>query len=88
MMALGALRAIREAGLRVPQDIAVIGFDGVSFSALSSPSLSTVSQPISMLGEEATRTLIYLLENDVPQALYKILPVELVVRESSAKIVR
>jgi LacI family transcriptional regulator len=87
LMALGAIRAIREAGLRVPQDIAVIGFDGVPFSALSSPSLSTISQPIGMLGEEATRTLIYLLENDVPQALYKILPVELVVRESTSEIV-
>ena len=86
-MALGAIRAIREAGLRVPQDIAVIGFDGVPFSALSSPSLSTISQPIGLLGEEATRTLIYLLENDVPQALYKILPVELVVRESTSGIV-
>ena len=87
MMALGALRAIREAGLRVPQDIAVIGFDGVPFSAVSNPPLSTISQPIGMLGEEATRTLIYLLENDVPQALYKILPVELVVRESTSKTV-
>jgi len=88
MMALGALRAIREAGLRVPQDIAVIGFDGVPFAALSTPSLSTVSQPIGALGEEATRTLIYLLENDVPQALYRILPVELVERESTSRTVR
>jgi DNA-binding LacI/PurR family transcriptional regulator len=84
MMALGAMRAIREAGLRVPEDIAIIGFDDVPFAALSNPPLSTVRQPVGALGEEATKNLIYLLENDVPQALYKILPVELVVRESTA----
>ena len=85
MMGLGALRAIREAGHRVPDDIAVIGFDGIPFSGLFNPPLSTVSQPIMTLGEAATQTLIYLLDNTVPQAMYRILPVELVIRESTAK---
>ena len=85
MMALGALRAIREAGFQVPHDIAVIGFDDVPFSAVFSPPLSTISQPIDLLGEEATQTLIHLLNNAVPDALYKTLPVELVIRESTAR---
>lgn len=84
MMALGALRAIREAGLRVPQDVAVIGFDNVPFAALSNPSLSTISQPIGQLGEESTSMLIDLLEQAPAQPMSKILPVELVMRESTA----
>jgi LacI family transcriptional regulator len=87
IMALGAMRAIREAGLRVPQDIAVIGFDGVPYGAISNPPLSTISQPIDLLGEETARTLTYVLDNDVPHALYKILPVALVVRESTSRTV-
>ncbi len=87
MMALGAIRAIREAGFLVPQDIAVIGFDDVPFSAVFSPPLSTISQPIDLLGEEATQTLIHLLDNAVPGGLYKTLPVELVIRESTARMV-
>lgn len=87
MMALGALRAIREAGLQVPKDIAVIGFDGVPYAALSNPPLSTISQPIGLLGQETTKVLIDLLENNPSQATHKILPVELVVRESTARSV-
>jgi DNA-binding LacI/PurR family transcriptional regulator len=83
-MALGALRAIREAGLQVPYDVAVIGFDDVPFSALSTPTLSTIRQPISLLGEETTTMLINHLESGSNQAVSKILPVELVVRESTA----
>jgi LacI family transcriptional regulator len=86
MMALGALRAIREAGLRVPYDIAVIGFDDVPFASLSTPPLSTISQPIGLLGEETTAMLIDLLENTPPQPMFKILPVELVVRDSTMMV--
>jgi LacI family transcriptional regulator len=88
MMALGALRAIREAGLDVPKDIAVIGFDGVPYAALSNPPLSTISQPIGLLGAETTKALIDLLENDPPEVTHKVLPVELVVRESTARTVK
>jgi len=88
MMAFGAIRAIREAGLRVPDDIALVGFDGVPMAAVSDPPLSTINQPIGKLGEETTQTLIYVLENKVPHALYKILPVELIVRESSRRTIR
>jgi len=85
MIALGALRAIHEAGLRVPQDVAVIGFDGIPFAALANPPLSTIRQPIELLGIETTQMLIDLLEAVTSQASHKILPVELVVRESSLR---
>jgi LacI family transcriptional regulator len=86
MSAVGAMRAIREAGLKVPGDIAVIGFDNISFAGMSTPSLSTISQPIKEMGAEATKTLVYVLQNKPPHPMYKILPLELVVRESTTKV--
>jgi LacI family transcriptional regulator len=88
MSAIGAMRAIRDAGLSIPEDIALIGFDNISLAGISIPPLSTISQPIGMLGAEATKTLVYVLENKPPHPMYKILPVELVVRESTAKSVQ
>jgi len=86
MIAIGALRAIREAGLEVPHDIAVIGFDDISFAAMAHPPLSTIRQPITMIGAETTRELIEYLEQDEPEIQNVVLPVELVVRESSVKV--
>ena len=86
MMALGAMRAIREAGMDVPRDIAVIGFDDIPYAALSTPPLSTIRQPISLIGAETARVLIEFLEHDEPTPSHTMLPVELVVRESSVRI--
>lgn len=81
-MAVGALRALREANLRVPEDVAVIGFDDMPFAARTTPSLSTIRQPIQRSGELATETLIDMIQH--PQATTRrvILPTELVVRAS------
>jgi LacI family transcriptional regulator len=85
MIALGAMRAIREAGLDVPSDIAVIGFDDIPFAVMSQPPLSTIRQPISLIGAETTRELIEYLEHDEPEVQQKVLPVELIVRESTLR---
>ena len=86
MMALGAMRAIREAGLKVPDDVAVIGFDDIPFAAVASPPLSTVRQPISYIGEQTVRALIETLEQNLEAPIHEVLPTELVVRESSRRI--
>jgi LacI family transcriptional regulator len=85
IMAVGALKVIREAGLQVPQDVALVGFDDVPvFSALQ-PALTTVRQPIEQMGSMAADLLLNLLQ-DPPSAdapAHKIvLPARLVVRES------
>jgi LacI family transcriptional regulator len=85
IMAVGALKVIREAGLQVPQDVALVGFDDVPvFSALQ-PALTTVRQPIEQMGSMAADLLLNLLQ-DPPNAdapAHKIvLPARLVVRES------
>jgi LacI family transcriptional regulator len=62
-MALGSLRGLREQGLRVPNDIAVAGFDGIPMSAFATPSLTTVDVPISRLGEAAVERLLQAIED-------------------------
>lgn len=61
-MAVGALQALREVGLRVPDDVALIGFDGLVDDVVAQWSLSTVVQPVADLGREAVRTLLRLIE--------------------------
>lgn len=82
-MAVGALHALREAGLRVPEDVAVVGFDDMPFAARTDPPLTTVRQPIHRSGELATETLIDLIQHPQPAPRRIILPTELVVRASS-----
>jgi len=83
--AIGAIRAIREAGLNVPQDISVVGFDDIEGAAFHFPSLTTVRQPLHRMGFIAAQTMIERLEGleDWPKQIA--VEPELVVRESTAK---
>lgn len=57
MMAIGAARAILERGLKVPEDISVLGFDGIEFTEYFMPSISTIEQPVGLLGEKSVEIL-------------------------------
>jgi LacI family transcriptional regulator len=81
-MALGVLRALREAGKRVPDDVAVVGFDDLPQATTADPPLTTVRQPIQRAGVLAVETLIDILENGAEPARRIILPTELVIRAS------
>lgn len=81
-MAIGAIRAIREQGLRVPEDIAVVGFNDVPLAAQVDPPLTTVRQPIGEMGEIACHLLIQLIEGKVIPHRKVILQTQLVVRGS------
>jgi len=85
VLAMGALYAIRQAGLRAPDDISVVGYDDISSAAYFSPSLTTVRSPKAELGALAGRTILDLVrhKNDMPPQTVT-LPVELVVRTSTA----
>jgi LacI family transcriptional regulator len=82
IMAVGALRALHEAGKSVPQDIALAGYDDMPFAARTDPPLTTVRQPIQRAGAVAAETLIELIArpDDAPRRI--VLPTELVIRES------
>ena len=81
-MAVGVLQALREAGRRVPEDIAVVGFDDMPFAARTLPPLTTIRQPIQRSGELATETLIDMIQHPHAAPRRIILPTELVVRAS------
>jgi LacI family transcriptional regulator len=82
-MAVGAMRAIREAGLSVPEDIAVIGFDDLPLAARTAPALTTVRQPIHQTGSQAAEILMDMIEHpDLDHNHHVILSAELVVRQS------
>ncbi|MFF0428293.1 LacI family DNA-binding transcriptional regulator [Streptomyces sp. NPDC004520] len=80
-MAVGALRALREAGRPVPGDIAVVGFDDLAVARMADPPLTTVHQPIEGLGREMARMLVALINGQDPTPL--ILPTRLVTRASA-----
>lgn len=81
LMALGALAAIQESGLRIPQDVAVMGFDDMRFSAYTTPSLSTVHAPEVELGQKAAELMIAQIEGK-SRAIPKPLSTHLVIRAS------
>jgi len=81
-MAIAAMRAVKEAGLRIPEDVAVVGFDDIPAAALSNPPLTTVRQPIQRTGGLAAETLIDLIEHPDSQLRRVVLPTELVIRSS------
>jgi DNA-binding LacI/PurR family transcriptional regulator len=80
-MAVGALRALREAGRTVPGDVAVVGFDDSPLAAVTDPPLTTVRQPVEELGRAMAELLAALVAGDEPGS--RVLPTELVVRASS-----
>ncbi|MFS0895172.1 LacI family DNA-binding transcriptional regulator [Microbacterium sp. 179-I 3D3 NHS] len=82
LMARGALTALRAAGLRVPEDVALVGFDDSSVAVSTDPQLTTMRQPMYAQGEAMANVLLSLLANGEP-AHTTILPTELVVRASA-----
>jgi len=89
IMAVGALKAIREADLRVPEDVALIGFDDIPIAAALEPALTTVRQPVERLGSLAADLLLNLLENppETQAPAHRIvLPVKLIVRDSCGAV--
>jgi LacI family transcriptional regulator len=85
-MALGVLRAVRDAGLRVPEDIALVGFDDLPIARSSDPPLTTVCQHVERAGAMAVELLAEQLDADPPPPPPKVvLPTELVVRASTAE---
>ncbi|MGN6426124.1 MAG: LacI family DNA-binding transcriptional regulator [Leifsonia sp.] len=81
-MAAGAYSAIHEAGLRIPDDVAVVGFDDDNFGLTATPPLTTVHQPSIGLGETMARVLVRRLAGE-PVERVTLLPTELVVRQST-----
>lgn len=83
IMAQGAYEAIYERGLRIPEDIAVVGFDNLATATEIKPGLTTVHQPIEQKGEVATELLLDLIEAETAQPKEVVLPTQLIIRNST-----
>ncbi|PSL41459.1 LacI family transcriptional regulator [Planomicrobium soli] len=82
LLAIGALKEINAAGLDVPEDMAVVGFDKIDFSNMTNPTLTTIAQPMYKMGTIAARMLIDLLKGEQVDSV--ILEHELIIRESTS----
>ncbi|MFT3859760.1 LacI family DNA-binding transcriptional regulator [Micropruina sp.] len=83
-MAFGLIRALHEQGLRVPQDVSVLGFDDIALSGYSSPPLTTVKQDFHQIGHELVRLVLDQLRSRVSGRARVTVPTELIVRETTA----
>jgi DNA-binding LacI/PurR family transcriptional regulator len=83
LMAIGAYRGIRDEGLNVGTDVAVVGFDGIFLSEIVQPTLTTVRQPLDQMAEMAVARLMRMIEGSLEPVTSVRLPAELILRESS-----
>jgi LacI family transcriptional regulator len=85
LSAIGSIWAIHEAGLRIPEDISVVGFDDIRGAALSNPGLTTVRQPLIRMGQIAAHTLIDEIEGRSEHVPEIAIEPEFVVRQSTGR---
>jgi LacI family transcriptional regulator len=84
VMAMGAMDGVRSRGLRVPEDVSIMGFDDIPQAASVRPALTTVRQPLEQMGRVATQMLLDLLKNAEKEISRIELPTELIVRGSTS----
>lgn len=82
-MAMGSVRALQAAGFRVPEDVAIVGFDDIPTAADFNPALTTVGQPAQQMGQAAAQMLFKLINGEAVQEREVVLPANLIIRQSS-----
>lgn len=84
--AIGAIRALQDVNLRVPNDISVIGFDDIKAAAFTLPRLTTINQPLEEIGRIATQSLLNRIHNTIPPSDEITVEPELMIRESTGPV--
>ncbi len=87
-VAIGALAAIAEAGLLVPEDISVVGFDDIPEAAFFRPALTTIHTPAKEIAHESCHLLLQLMKGETPQSCSIFLPTQLILRQSTRELER
>jgi LacI family transcriptional regulator len=82
-MAVQVIRAVKDAGYGVPDDVSIIGFDNLQFSPYLDPPLTTVNQPLYRMGEAAAERIISLIENKSDAPVTQVMETELVIRKTT-----
>jgi LacI family transcriptional regulator len=88
VMAFGVMEAVRDRGLRIPEDMSIVGFDNIPQAEHVSPQLTTIEQPLADMGREATRRLLALIKEPQLPLTRSELPTKLVVRASSRALTK
>ncbi|MCL5987211.1 MAG: LacI family transcriptional regulator [Actinobacteria bacterium] len=88
VMAIGALKALKDMGFKVPQDVSLIGFDNIAYTAFTDPPLTTIKQPKKRMGSIAMTLLIDLIKKKKVGEKHIIVPTELIIRESAGRCLR
>jgi LacI family transcriptional regulator len=88
VLAIGVIKGLHRAGLRVPEDVSVIGFDNILLAEVVEPELTTVASPLRAQGETAVRNLVAMANGAVTSGEPLVLPVKLVVRSSTGQYTR
>lgn len=86
MLAIGAIRAAKELGLRIPRDCSIIGFDDTVLASVTDPPLTTVAQPIEQMGQTAVRLVVRIIEQPSEHPERIVLPPALTTRQSSGAL--
>jgi LacI family transcriptional regulator len=86
LTAFGAINALRRAGLGVPEDVSVVGFDNIGLSAVMMPALTTVAQPVAELGQASVRLLLRQISGESETPARIVLPTALIERESARPV--
>jgi LacI family transcriptional regulator len=87
-LAIGAIRVLNDEGIRVPQDVSVVGFDDIDIANYISPRLTTISQPLSEIGEKTALALHRQIAGGTTTDGEQILPYKLIIRESTCALAR
>lgn len=83
LIALGVIKALREKGVKIPEDIGIVGFDDIYMTTLIEPQLTTVHQPNYQMGYKAAQMLVDIIEENIVEQKEEILKTKLIIRESS-----
>lgn len=82
-MAIGAIRALKTLKVKIPRDVAVMGFDGINLGSYVDPPLTSLLQPTSQIAEEATRLLLSFMEYRLRPPVFRAIPTKILVRGSA-----
>ncbi len=83
VLAVGVMHAIQEAGLCIPDDVAVVGFDGIPFTSSLNPPLTTIEQPMGKMGARSVQLLLESIRHPQATATHDVLPWKMVERRST-----
>jgi LacI family transcriptional regulator len=82
-LAIGVMKGLRTLGLRVPDDVSVVGFDNIQFGEIIEPALTTVAAPLRHMGATGVRNCVAVLHGAQPGAPPLVLPIKLIERQST-----